>query len=260
MLAITGLLTLLNRNGLREKMFVVRARTHVVLGNVMFTGVVGFSGVFTGQDFFEKDVLIVLGVNLVATVIMVMIYEILYRDMRARKVLKVTAETDFLTGLSNRRTIDQYLNKEFQHCRDSSDDLSLAILDIDHFKQINDTYGHEIGDQVLKRVATMIRDHVRSTDFVGRYGGEEFVIIFPHLGKDVAVEIADRVRRMIERTPIKINEDCTVSVTVSIGVSTLAEETEKTLHSTADERLYVAKKTGRNRTVSKGMRECVEVI
>lgn len=258
-LLITALLSALNYYGLWDRSFEVRARVHVVLGNVLFALVIGASGLYTWQEFWERYALIILVVNLVATVIMVMVYEILYRDMRTRNVLKVTAETDFLTGLSNRRAIDSHLKKECLHARESRDDLSLALLDIDFFKKVNDTYGHEIGDQVLKKVAGLIRENVRSSDVVGRYGGEEFMIVFPHLGLDVATEIAERVRRIIAGTPIAVTADHSIQVTVSIGVATLSEASEETLQNLADQRLYLAKSQGRNRTVRVGVRGHVEV-
>lgn len=147
--------------------------------------------------------------------------------------------TDPLTGISNRRALDEALDTlEAMHTRYDTV-FSIAILDIDHFKQVNDLHGHLEGDRALQEVAAMIDDCVRETDLVARYGGEEFVVVMPNTALDGARCFADRLRRKI---------DSELSLTVSGGVATIlpGEKTEGLL-GRADQSLYGAKSAGRNR-------------
>jgi diguanylate cyclase (GGDEF)-like protein len=104
-------------------------------------------------------------------------------------------------------------------CRRNENSVSVIMLDIDHFKNINDNYGHLSGDMVLCQVSNILKDSVRKSDFLGRYGGEEFVIILPETGPDDALQVAEKIRRTIESSPIKINADITLNITLSGGVS-----------------------------------------
>lgn len=158
----------------------------------------------------------------------------------ARKA-KIMADTDQLTGIANRRRITDELDRAVSMARRHGQALSIAIFDIDHFKRINDTYGHQVGDVVLKRVAKTAVKAVRRGDVVGRFGGEEFVIVLPHASAQTALVVTERVRSAIEAGGHNPN------VTVSIGIAELAEgETCERLLQRADEALYVAKKEGRN--------------
>jgi diguanylate cyclase (GGDEF)-like protein len=174
------------------------------------------------------------------------IYE---RDLLAASALarqaandaKQMAETDQLTGIANRRRISAELEMEIANSTKHGRPLAVAIFDIDHFKQINDRFGHHAGDEVLKRVATDAERELRSDDMLGRFGGEEFVIIFPGAGSNIALMVAERVRRTIEAG------GANPSVTVSIGVAEFAQgETAETILRRADEALYAAKADGRN--------------
>ena len=122
------------------------------------------------------------------------------------------------------------------------------MLDLDHFKQINDNYGHQIGDYVLQEFAQRCKNSVREIDLIGRYGGEELVIILPETDLQTALQIAERTRNAIAEIPIKF-PDQEISVTVSIGVATKDENTEylETLIAPADQAMYIAKHKGRNR-------------
>jgi diguanylate cyclase (GGDEF)-like protein len=154
---------------------------------------------------------------------------------------KLMAETDQLTGIANRRRISAELEMEIANSTKHGRPLAVAIFDIDHFKQINDRFGHHVGDEVLKRVATDAERELRSDDMLGRFGGEEFVILFPGAGSNIALMVAERVRRTIEAG------GANPSVTVSIGVAEFAEgETAETILRRADEALYAAKADGRN--------------
>jgi len=168
-----------------------------------------------------------------------------------RDELAVEALTDALTRLSNRRAVEQQLDHFLAHSRRSSESLSLMIFDIDHFKIVNDTYGHQIGDAVLIALAQQARDVMRAQDTLGRWGGEEFMAIMPGTGRDSALIAAERLRAHIEETRIPTSAG-PVSVTVSVGVATtspLVELASTSLVAAADLALYGAKRAGRNRVV-----------
>jgi len=158
------------------------------------------------------------------------------------------ATTDPLTGLSNRGFIKQVFDEELRRCREERERLAVLILDIDHFKRINDTYGHSTGDEVLRRVSGRVKRAVRRDDWAGRWGGEEFVILLPGEGVDGAMIVADKVSEAIRGRPITDSE---VKVTVSIGVAVFPEHgsTAGELVKHADQALYAAKHAGRNRTL-----------
>lgn len=165
--------------------------------------------------------------------------------------LKHIAVTDELTGLRNRRYIMEQLEKEYQRAVRSGSALSLMILDIDHFKKINDQYGHLFGDEVLKAVATEMETSLRTYDLLGRIGGEEFLIASPGSSMDDAATLAERIREKIKARKIgaKPHE---ISVTISAGVTSLAEQDSRmnALLIRADEALYQAKKQGRDRVIT----------
>jgi diguanylate cyclase (GGDEF)-like protein len=161
---------------------------------------------------------------------------------------------DVLTGINNRRFFDQRLPEEISRSQRYQKPLSCLFIDVDHFKQINDTYGHANGDLVLKQVASMIRQTLRVTDVVGRYGGEEFTALLTETEESKALEVAERIRQRIEEHPIELSEQ-TAPITVSIGVAGLQfpldhtksiAEVGASLVATADNALYQAKQAGRN--------------
>ena len=143
------------------------------------------------------------------------------------------------------------LDEEFERARRSGRPLSLIMLDIDHFKQINDAYGHLFGDTVLKRIASRIKESLRKHDLVGRVGGEEFLVICPESGSEEAVLVAERIRRIVHAKAIG-DGMAEVSVTLSAGVGIRDEDDKNadTLFSRADTALYKAKEEGRNRVVT----------
>lgn len=162
--------------------------------------------------------------------------------------LERLANLDSLTGLYNRRVILHRLNERIKYVRRYGEELSLIMLDIDHFKKVNDQYGHLIGDGVLEEIAVLVQRNIRGTDDVGRYGGEEFIIILLKTGLSSAVDVAERVRKTIEAVEMKDSEGNVFSVTVSEGVSSYKRaEDERSLISRADDALYRAKENGRNR-------------
>mgnify|MGYP000218169027 FL=1 len=165
------------------------------------------------------------------------------------------AVTDGLTGLHNRRYLDTHLETLVARALNRGKELSLLITDIDRFKAVNDTHGHDAGDDVLREFARRLRINVRGMDLACRYGGEEFVIVMPDTPPHVAAEVAERLRAQIESDGFSIENGArSIEVTVSVGVTSLIQseaENAKALLKRADEALYEAKQTGRNRVVSK---------
>ena len=166
--------------------------------------------------------------------------------------LRQDAATDGLTRLANRRSFDTQLREVAGRAMNSGEPLMLLLIDIDHFKRVNDNWGHQTGDQVLRLVAAMLSSAIRDGDFVARYGGEEFAVILPGTRPDVALAVAERVRRSFEgRDIVARNSGTSIgSVTLSAG-GALYEPGEKLSDwiERADQALYAAKKAGRNRVV-----------
>lgn len=163
--------------------------------------------------------------------------------------------TDPLMGLYNRRHLDKCLCQEAAKARRYGLDLSILLLDVDHFKQVNDTYGHQRGDDVLRALATLVQGSVRDFDYAFRYGGEEVLVLLPYTAHDGAIILAERLRSWIEgRTLVAADSKGkypNIMITVSIGVSTFCPDLEDEVNmvTRADEALYAAKEQGRNRVV-----------
>ncbi len=166
-------------------------------------------------------------------------------------LLKVEVMTDSLTGLGNRRCFDKRINEEFERARRYNIPLSLLLIDIDHFKDVNDTYGHQTGDKVLQDLAKLLKKSGRGeVDLIMRYGGEEFALILPNTPREGAYKFAKRLRIAVQEHRFKTAGNGTLSTTISIGVSTLdSHRSSAELIKTADKRLYKAKRTGRNKVV-----------
>jgi len=186
-------------------------------------------------------------------------HQLLFRNLKqsetalrnALEEVERLAITDSLTGLYNRRHLFELAGREFQRARRYQLPLSVIILDIDEFKRVNDTYGHAIGDQVLEEVAECCRKELREVDFIGRYGGDEFVALFPETGLSAACQVAERLRKRIAERVLDTRVG-RITVTVSLGIAVLDSEhlTSETLLDRADQALYVAKQNGRNRVWS----------
>lgn len=167
----------------------------------------------------------------------------------AQRALQEASITDELTGLRNRRYLMQRYHEEFDRARRLGSQLGFFMLDLDHFKAINDSHGHPFGDLVLKSVARAIADTVREYDIASRYGGEEFAVIVSETSHHDMTMLAERIREAIAALSIG-NESVCVRVTVSVGVAALVDgDTPETLLQRADSALYQAKHEGRNRTV-----------
>jgi len=175
--------------------------------------------------------------------------------MRVSRLERETL-TDPLTGIFNRRYLDRRLHEETAVARRYGRPLSAMLLDIDHFKRINDTYGHQIGDHVLTALVEVVASVLRESDIFARYGGEEFMVIVPHTPKLRAIDLAERLRKCIEAHEFKFTDErgekLDIRLTVSIGVASFSNEIadmDKLVYA-ADENLYRAKNEGRNRVVS----------
>jgi diguanylate cyclase (GGDEF)-like protein len=161
------------------------------------------------------------------------------------------ARIDHLTNVNNRRYFFEESNNAIKLCSRHNRDLSVLMLDIDHFKHVNDQYGHAAGDQVLKNVAKTCKINLRSTDIIGRIGGEEFAITLPETNLDDAQIIAEKMRKFIEEMVSKVDENC-ICVTASFGATVMNSkdnQIDDLLHR-SDEALYEAKENGRNRVSS----------
>jgi two-component system cell cycle response regulator len=177
-----------------------------------------------------------------------------YAD-RLRSNVQMSMElalTDGLTGLYNRRYMETHLDTLLEKSHESGRPLSLIMIDIDHFKPINDTYGHDAGDAVLREFATRVQASVRGIDLSCRYGGEEFVIVMPDADSSIACAVGERLRKKIGGGPFSVSGgQRKLDVTISVGIALLqAGDSSDTILKRADEALYRAKRDGRNRVVS----------
>ncbi|XSG84930.1 MAG: DUF484 family protein [Methylohalobius sp. ZOD2] len=176
------------------------------------------------------------------------------------ELLRRTSFIDTLTGVNNRRFFEQRLGEELGRAQRRNEPIACLFLDIDHFKTVNDTYGHQTGDLVLAEVAAQIRSQLRSNDVLARYGGEEFVALLSTADERRALEVAERIRKRIETAQIVDHNEQPISVTLSIGVaeyaptpsSALTETDKQRFLELADQALYHAKRAGRNRVHSGG--------
>jgi len=161
--------------------------------------------------------------------------------------LQEASDRDGLTGIFNRRYIETSLATALGRAQRYGERLALILIDIDHFKQVNDQHGHLAGDATIRRVCQVLGDGLRTADLLGRYGGEEFLLIVPQTAGAGAIVLAERLRQAVANTPVAYN-DLTLQVTISLGVTTLRQDTthyEQMLHE-ADTALYCSKSSGRN--------------
>ncbi|MHB0897782.1 MAG: sensor domain-containing diguanylate cyclase [Spirochaetales bacterium] len=180
----------------------------------------------------------------------------IFSDRRDRSALLSELErlrhevlSDPLTGLGNRRYLDIMVESRLGAMREGAEPFGLFMADIDHFKLVNDEYGHDVGDKVLAMVAATLSSAVRPLDAAARWGGEEFILICPKVA-DALQSIAERVRMMVEQSWVELEDGRTLSVTISVGAAKVAKgDSLETLVKRADARMYEAKNRGRNRCV-----------
>jgi diguanylate cyclase len=180
----------------------------------------------------------------------------------ALKDAEARSNTDVLTGLANRRLLDDFLRTAQISSMETGEPLSAFLIDIDHFKQFNDRYGHQVGDQVLRLVAKVLQENVRENDLAARYGGEELMAVLPGADLNICQKVAERMRQRISEARLtrRSTGQQIASVTVSVGVAQfkLAESAEAMIER-CDHALYQAKRNGRNRTVTENEIESEEV-
>ncbi|XOV77794.1 MAG: diguanylate cyclase [Aestuariibacter sp.] len=176
------------------------------------------------------------------------------RIIEQAKKLQFLASHDELTQTWNRRMFNKHLEMEWEQSKRDGHPLSVLLMDIDHFKSINDKHGHLIGDMALQHFTRIVKSLLRPYDIFGRYGGEEFVAMLPETDNKTAKLVAERLRETLEQTPLQLNASTDVKFTVSIGVA----QTQPYFHdvncilSAADEAMYKAKRTGRNKVIVGG--------
>ena len=175
-----------------------------------------------------------------------------YRQKELEQVV-INADTDKLTGLANRRRMDEFLNALVTLFPEEKRPFSLIIADVDHFKHYNDTHGHQMGDVVLATVASIFKNRIRRGDLAARFGGEEFVVILPNCAKDNAIKIGNKLRLAIVDEIIPFQEQQPMgNLTCTFGVATFPDDanSKELLLKKADECLYDGKESGRNKVVA----------
>lgn len=179
---------------------------------------------------------------------------------RENKVIQLSL-TDTLTGCYNRRYLIERLQAQVEHCKATNEAMSLIMADIDHFKHINDKYGHHVGDHAIQFIAKTLQENIRRIDVISRYGGEEFCILMSHCDQDTAKLISERCRIQLQYNPLNIDDE-QITVTASFGLITVNGQdiehhqlSEYDLLTHADKALYQAKKSGRNKCVSASLDE-----
>lgn len=183
----------------------------------------------------------------ISIVFIIIIFAFVYRQYetnRYTKKLLYLSQTDILTGLYNRTKIDQTLNDEMQRAKRLEHSFSILLFDIDYFKKVNDNFGHQMGDKVLLALSNVAKESIRTYDVIGRWGGEEFLVLCPECAYEEAMVVAERLRESIQNAFFPTS----VQHTISVGVATMREnDTPHTLVARADDALYHAKEMGRNR-------------
>ena len=235
-----------------------------LLGGMILLFVAGYLGFFTltlGGSYTSSEMLVVV-IFFLGSVFVLLVCLLAYRttcDLKRIYILEQEAITDPLMGIFNRRCLDRRLRDEVLRSQRHHLDLALLMVDIDLFKRVNDTWGHDIGDLVLRHVARLLVDSLRQTDVVARYGGEEIVVLLPHTPAAEAHEVAERLRNAVEKNPMRLGgasgDTSGLAVTVSIGCASLLplDDTQQSLLKRADQAMYQAKRQGRNQVVRAGL-------
>jgi len=207
-----------------------------------------FNNQSLGELFFIRKVRFEESENKFIEKLLISLLSPLYNALKYYEVVQA-AQVDPLTGALNRLGMDKNFEREIELAKRNNDPLSLLVLDVDHFKQVNDKFGHAFGDQVLKDLSQHVKECIRSTDVFARFGGEEFIVLLNNTSRSGALLLAERIRQQIESTPSEM-QGKTVNYTASVGVTTLESNDNKdSFFKRADCALYQAKNNGRNRVV-----------
>lgn len=159
------------------------------------------------------------------------------------------ASRDFLTGLYNRRYFFSVMEPYFAHAVTTDEEFVIAMIDIDHFKHINDTYGHDVGDKAIVHLSEILRSNTEPHNMIARFGGEEFCLILKDIGNDKSIEVLERIRQKVSLTPLTLENGQEIMFTISIGVALVHEDTLIDTINEADGKLYQAKNSGRNKVI-----------
>jgi diguanylate cyclase (GGDEF)-like protein len=172
-------------------------------------------------------------------------------NLRLRETLREHATQDAVTGLHNRRYLDENLERELHRAKRFESPLCVTMLDIDHFKQFNDRFGHQAGDVVLNSLGQLLRDNVRKSDLACRYGGEEFVLVFPDSALADTCRRVEQIRQSVKRLELQNGDQVLNGITMSAGIAQARGDggTPSELLRAADEALYEAKRAGRDRVI-----------
>jgi diguanylate cyclase (GGDEF)-like protein len=226
--------------------------TKLVAGNASLVAVEPASAVSARVNAYRRRLLFVAAITLaLAAGLATRLARPVARVLADLARLTRQAQTDGLTNLANRRALDERLDDEVDHARRLGTHVGFVIADIDNFKSINDTHGHQAGDEVLRRVAQAFAEAVRELDLPGRYGGEEIALVLPGTNLTGARALAEKIRKNLEGLPITTAEGIPLEVTASFGAACFpAQRTVEELVAAADSALYEAKRTGKNRVVT----------
>ena len=218
----------------------LKAKVIALLGRDEPLGSLSVGRIFSSEPFTEEDGKILKN--------LAFIFSLIVKEELEKQRLLEKAIRDHLTKLYNRLYLEEEMPKEIERARRYSYPVSLIMFDLDGFKEINDCYGHQMGDEVLKRFADLLRSRIRTTDIPVRYGGEEFIVVLPHTYGEEAYKVAERIREDFHRMTMEVHKNVLV-LTVSAGVATLEgrDITLKDLINMADRAMYRAKKLGKNR-------------
>lgn len=232
--------------------------SHLLMGrrlglavSVFYMGIAAVIFLFRHQD--QPEMMQALPITNIAVIsLCILVFSHVYevtREMSERQLMKI-AQTDPLTGLANRARLSDIFEHEKNRARRYSSPISVLVLDLDHFKDVNDDHGHETGDKALQHVARIFRECLRATDLAARLGGEEFGILLSNTNSQQALEVAEKIRTAVASTPLAINNNV-IRLTLSGGVAELGidGDTLRELVREADIRLYQAKDAGRNQIV-----------
>lgn len=240
-------------NSKEAKLFIIAILFFILGSTISLAAVMQYidSNYFTVHAFTLSSSIAIIIVSYSVTENLFLLHQKNVELKKSEQTLTLLSLTDELTKLYNRRYFNERLKHEVSQAQTSGSPLTLMLIDIDHFKKFNDTYGHQEGDKALTKLGKIILENIRQTDYACRYGGEEFGIILPDTSKIKADKyVADRLHRTLEKSVFQFTRKGKVFVTVSIGICELQpNDTAESILEHTDEALYKAKKLGRNRTV-----------